>query len=75
MEARTITVNENDAQEKVRYLSLWDRKVLLVPASLEVNAMPVNTIEPNSAKKRSYGFDFFDAKLRCALLCYLRHVF
>ncbi|CAG5105045.1 Oidioi.mRNA.OKI2018_I69.chr1.g1785.t1.cds [Oikopleura dioica] len=39
LEARTITVNENDAQEKVRYLSLWDRKVLLVPASLEEGLM------------------------------------
>lgn len=35
LEARTIKVNSSLAQEKVRYLSLWDRKVLLVPAGLQ----------------------------------------
>ena len=37
LEARTIKVNSSLAQEKVRYLSLWDRKVLLVPAGLQVS--------------------------------------
>jgi 5-formyltetrahydrofolate cyclo-ligase len=35
LEARTVKVNGSLAQEKVRYLSLWDRKVLLVPAGLQ----------------------------------------
>merc|ERR1711892_100459 len=31
VEARTVKVNSSLAQEKVRYLSLWDRKMLHVP--------------------------------------------
>lgn len=31
VEARTVKVNSSLAQEKVRYLSLWDRKMLYVP--------------------------------------------
>jgi len=31
IDARTVKINSSRAQEKVRYLSLWDRKVLHVP--------------------------------------------
>ena len=41
IEARTVKINSSRAQEKVRYLSLWDRKVLHVPCpSIQVKNQP-----------------------------------